>query len=67
MRIPYPIIDGTQIPTKIPSSFMSSPKNQRLIEKRNDKNAARTIEFTKFTFGIIKSLINKNNLNTKKI
>lgn len=46
---------------------MSSPKNQRLIEKRNDKNAARTIEFTKFTFGIIKSLINKNNLNTKKI
>tara|TARA_Y100001970_G_scaffold241802_1_gene305649 strand:+ start:4067 stop:4234 length:168 start_codon:yes stop_codon:yes gene_type:complete len=53
MRIPYPIIDGTQIPTKIPSSFISSPKNQRLIENRNDKKAARIIALTKSSFGII--------------
>ncbi|MAX11678.1 MAG: hypothetical protein CL710_05245 [Chloroflexi bacterium] len=45
---------------------MSSPKNQRLIEKRNDKNAARIIELTKSTFGIFQSLIKKNNLILKK-
>ena len=66
MRIPYPIIDGTHIPTNIPSSFISSPKNQRLIENKNDKNAARIIELTKSTFGIFQSLIKKNNLILKK-
>ena len=39
--IPKHRIDGTHIPTKIPWSWW--PRNQRVTEKTNDANAARTI------------------------
>ncbi len=43
--MPKPSIEGTQIPTKTPASFCSSPNtpNQSDTEKRNDIKAATKI------------------------
>tara|TARA_B110000196_G_C20823997_1_gene510534 strand:- start:398 stop:532 length:135 start_codon:yes stop_codon:yes gene_type:complete len=40
------------MPTKMPSSLRSSPKNHNPIEKRKDANAAKRIDIAKFIFNI---------------